>query len=139
MWIYLNDAFLSIVAHRNERDCLLVRARVRGDIERVFPGATSQETRAADYRFRAVIDRQVVADAIAGRLLEIGYDNFKGSVAARDRHDAYLRVWSTTIGGLETVRAPSMARRRPAKKKRVAAAKKQLELGLRGFRRRRRR
>jgi hypothetical protein len=39
MWVFLNDSFLSIVAHRTEPGVLLVRARTAGDIEAVFPQA----------------------------------------------------------------------------------------------------
>ena len=36
MWIVLNKSFLSIVKNRNNENELLVRARVKGDIEKVF-------------------------------------------------------------------------------------------------------
>ena len=39
MWIALNDSFLSIVATPEDPDTLVVRARFKGDIEAVFPGA----------------------------------------------------------------------------------------------------
>lgn len=94
MWIFLNDAFLSIVAHRDRPDDLLVRARAPGDIEMVFPGAVVLSTPAADYPFRAVVDRRVVAGALLSRVAGIDYDNFKGSVAEDTRHDAYLDVWA---------------------------------------------
>lgn len=49
MWICLNDAFLSIVAHRDKPGVLLVRARRPGDIERTFPGVTThQDTHPVD-------------------------------------------------------------------------------------------
>jgi len=39
MWIFLSDSFLSIVDKDDPSGAtLLVRARVAGDIERVFPG-----------------------------------------------------------------------------------------------------
>ena len=93
MWIYLNDAFLSIVAHWEDEEVLLVRARRQSDIERVFPGAEVEETPTADYRFRATLPRHAVADAIAATVTGITYPNFKASVTDRDRHDAYLDVW----------------------------------------------
>ncbi len=92
MWIFLNNAFLSIVAHRDKPDLLLVRARAEGDIERTFPDAETCPV--ADYRYRAELPRQEVATAIAERVSGIDYDNFKGSVQETDRHDAYLHVWS---------------------------------------------
>lgn len=94
MWICLNDAFLSIVAKDCPPDHLLVRARRAGDIERVFPGVSVRESRHTDYRWRAAVPRQRVAEAIAQRLLAIDYDNFKDSVADGALHDAYARVWS---------------------------------------------
>ncbi len=94
MWIHLSDAFLSVVAHRTQPDDLLVRARVAGDIERVFPDAVVTMTPDADYRFRAVLPRGVVAGALAGSVLTIEYDNFKNSVTEHDRHDACMDVWS---------------------------------------------
>jgi hypothetical protein len=93
MWIHLNDAFLSVVAHRTDPGVLLVRARVAGDIERVFPGADVVETPTADYRFRAVLPHAVVGAALVSRLSSIKYDNFKNSVAEDDRHDAYADCW----------------------------------------------
>jgi hypothetical protein len=93
VWIFLNDAFLSIVAHRDDPDALLVRARRQGDIERTFPGAAVSETPAADYRYRATLPRQKVADALAATVAGIDYPNFKASVADPDRHDAYLECW----------------------------------------------
>ena len=93
MWIFLNDSFLSVVAHRDRPDDLLVRARRQGDIERVFPEAEVQTTPAADYAFRAVLPREVVGAAVSKAAEEIAYPNFKGSVTEPDRHDAYMSVW----------------------------------------------
>ncbi len=93
MWIFLNDAFLSIVADRDNGDNLLVRARFPGDITTVFPSAEVAETRRADYRFRARLSRAEVASAIAQALASMTATNFKNSVRERWRHDVYLNVW----------------------------------------------
>ena len=82
MWVYLTEAMLSIVAHRTRPEHLLVRARLPGDIERVFPGADVSETPQADYRFRATVPRAAVADALARAAREIDYDNFKATLRA---------------------------------------------------------
>ena len=50
MWIVLNKSFLSIVKNRNNENQLLVRARVKGDIEKVFDEADVFEDENADYR-----------------------------------------------------------------------------------------
>lgn len=94
MWIFCNDAFLSIVDKAKTPGRLVVRARKKGDIERVFPGAKVSTTPDADYLYRAEIERGAVADAIAERVRGINYSNFKGSVPDRKRHDAYMGVWS---------------------------------------------
>lgn len=94
MWIFLNEAFLSIVDKGGDGTTLLVRARREGDIERVFPKAKVELTPHNDYRFRARIDRESVALAMAEVVRAITYGNFKGSVHERERHDAYMDAWS---------------------------------------------
>jgi hypothetical protein len=95
MWIFLNNAFLSIVADLNNADNLLVRARRAGDIERVFPSAKATETPTGDYRFRASLPRPIVASAMQAAVLKIVYPNFKDSTKDRKRKSVYLRVWRT--------------------------------------------
>jgi hypothetical protein len=94
MWIFLNDSFLSIVTRGQDPHLLLVRGRCKGDIERVFPQASVEETPKADYRFRAVIPREEVSQALTRAVMEIDYGNFKNSVRERDRHDVYAKCWS---------------------------------------------
>ena len=93
MWIFLNDAFLSIVDKGGDGSTLLVRARQHGDLERVFPGSLVQDTPSNDYRFRARIPRDQVAATMASAIASIGYTNLKGSVQDQLRHEAYLGVW----------------------------------------------
>lgn len=94
MWISLSDAFVSIVSDPTDQNLLLVRARRKGDIERVF-GDIYAVTRTPDhdYLFRAHIPRDGVAAVIADALVSIDYGNFKGSVKNQRLHDAYLQVW----------------------------------------------
>lgn len=98
MWICFNDAFLSIVAKDCPPDHLLVRARRKGDIERVFPGAKVKESGATDYRYRAVVPRAAVAKVAAERIMSIDYGNFKNSVEDDDLHAAYSRIWGVMYG-----------------------------------------
>lgn len=93
MWIFLNHAFLSIVDKGGDGSTLLVRARRKGDIESVFPQAKVETTPRNDYRYRARIDRETVAQAIAEAIRAITYGNFKNTVKDRQRHDAYMDVW----------------------------------------------
>jgi hypothetical protein len=96
MWIVLNKSFLSIVENRNNKIELLVRSRVKGDIEKVFSEAEVFEDNNADYKYRSYIDRKIVANTISKELLSINYDNFKNSVSKEEnfRHNAYVNVWS---------------------------------------------
>jgi len=97
MWVCLNDSFLSIVEDFTSTSTpreLLVRSRISGHLEAVFPNTEVREDENSDYRFRSTIQRQVVADAIAKRVMSIDYTNFKDSVKSRPLHDAYMAFWT---------------------------------------------
>lgn len=94
MWIFMNDAFLSVVQLDEEPDFLMVRARQPQDIPRVFPSATVVSLPNRDYAFRARIPRKEVAAAIAEHVTNINYTNFKDSVDEEDRIGAYVDVWA---------------------------------------------
>lgn len=93
MWIMLSNGFLSIVDKAVAPGCLVVRARVAGHIESMFPGAEVARTPGNDYLFRAEIPREEVAGAIAREVAGINYPNFKSSVIDDSYHDALVRVW----------------------------------------------
>ena len=105
MWIFLSDSFLSIVDKGDPSGAtLLVRARAAGDIERVFPGVTVVEGAGTDYRYRARVDRQIVAEKLAAELRSLRYANFKSTVKDRHRHEAYLEVWDAMMDYQSDVR-----------------------------------
>ena len=93
MWLCLNDAFLSIVALPDHPDELLVRARIAGDIERLFPVAQVIAHAGTDYRYRARLPRQQVAAVVAARVQALDYTNFKNSVRDEERHQTYYDLW----------------------------------------------
>jgi chorismate mutase len=93
MWIVKNDSFLSIVEDRNDETRLLVRGRIKGDIEAVFPAAKVETTPSADYLYRAFLPRAEVKTAIAECIDSIDYPNFKGSVKSITRHEIYMKLW----------------------------------------------
>ena len=95
MWLFTNSGFVSIVADRDTKSNLLVRGRLEGDIQSMFPRAKVIKTPHADYLFRASIPRQLVAKTIAKRINDVQYDNFKDSVSDPDLHESYLEVWAT--------------------------------------------
>jgi hypothetical protein len=94
MWLSLNKCFLSIVHKDCKPDELLVRARGKGDIEKVFPAAIGKRTKGTDYLFRAVVKRIDVSNALRDEVMAIDYDNFKDSVRDDELHRAYSSVWS---------------------------------------------
>lgn len=93
MWIFLSDSFLSIIEDLDNPNNLMVRARIEGDIERVFPGAAVTHTPDHDYYYRTSLPKKDVAARIAEKIAAIDYHNFKNSVKERERHDAYFDVW----------------------------------------------
>jgi len=94
MWLSFNKCFLSIVHKDCKPDELLVRARRKGDIEKIFPAAIGKRTQGTDYAFRAVVKREVVAQALRDQVMNLNYTNFKDSVLDDELHLAYSSVWS---------------------------------------------
>jgi len=98
MWVFTNKGFFSIVEDRNDSTKLLVRSRIKGDLERVFDdaiehcGAFITETPNADYRFRVFLPKEMVVAEIAREVSEIDYGNFKNSFADNDDLPSPLRA-----------------------------------------------
>jgi hypothetical protein len=76
MQILLTNAYLSIVADRNNPDRMIVRARRQGHIEAVFPEANVITRPDTEYRYRAFIDRKVVEAQLATITKTLDYDDF---------------------------------------------------------------
>lgn len=119
MWVFLNNSFLSIIDPKAayggggaKSDQLLVRARFKGDIERVFKRAKVVETPKRDYRCRALVSRETVAQAMLRAVNNIDYLNFKGSTKEGWRHDAYQGCW----GVMEAEQYRQHNKRRPQPK-----------------------
>ena len=94
MWVFTNEGILSIVTDRNDSTRLLVRARKKGLIQKHF-SVEEEQNLSADYEFRVFLEKEVVAETVSRLLLEIDYDNFKGSIKDDKYHDKCLQVWST--------------------------------------------
>ena len=96
MWIALNNSFLSIVENRNNKEELLVRSRVRGDIDKIFPDSNIFEMENSDYKYRSYIKKIEVSEKIKEIVTNINYDNFKNSISKSEdqRHSSYLNVWN---------------------------------------------
>lgn len=94
MWVCLNNAFLSIIQPDSNPGILRVRARRKGDIERVFPEAKVSRTPGRDYLYRAHVSREDVQAAMVRQVEAINYPNFKNSVHDDALHYAYGRFWN---------------------------------------------
>ena len=107
MWLFTNHGFLSIVQHLGDPEKLLVRARVRKDLEQFIELLNEiseeehpvAEMELADYRFRTFADRDAVAEVFASIARSIEYGNFKNAVHGDPkRDDAYFKVWEGDAG-----------------------------------------
>lgn len=117
MWIFFPDAMLSFVAHHDKPEFLMVRARIKGDIDRIFPGAKVSRTPRADYLYRATVHRERVGRILTDHAATMGYTNVKGAIPAGDdrRKRAMHDVWqvmfdaqhqAATAAALEPAPAP---------------------------------
>lgn len=103
MWLVTTQGFYSVVAHRERPGRLLIRARVREDLEALraqIPEIAPYEDREADYRWRAEVSVEEWRDALIVLARGIDYDNFKDAVAERqgfEREAVYHRVWSELL------------------------------------------
>jgi hypothetical protein len=94
MWIFLPKSFISVVQKPGDTDVLTVRARIKGDIESVFAQAKVEMNQGTDYKYRARVPRDEVAQVLHDQVMNLSWSNFKGAVKAKKRHDAYMNVWS---------------------------------------------
>ena len=103
MWLFTNQGFYSVVAHREDAETLIVRARDAGDIEALrdqIPGIQPFEDASADYRYRAHVSRSEWVAALAQLTSDLDYDNFKSEVARRqgaDRARLYGHIWGELL------------------------------------------
>lgn len=107
MWLISKYGFVSVVAHEDDSDSVLIRARSREDIAELclladdseipWLGEDSiREDLSADYRYRLTVPLNSwakVAEQIAGL---VDYPNFKAEISKmdRDRAEIYGRVWA---------------------------------------------
>ena len=97
MWIMMKDKFFSIVEDRNNAAYLMVRSRMKGEIESVFSKANVRKTDDGDYTYRASIPRKTVGAIMATEISKINYPSFKDEVEDVARHDAYMSIWWTML------------------------------------------
>jgi hypothetical protein len=90
------DLRRSSIEYRKRKLAKLVRGRIKGDVERLMSckGVFEDTTGQHDYRYRAFLDRDRVADKIAEHVCAIRYAAFKPAVTDKRRGGAYFDVWS---------------------------------------------
>ena len=99
MWLFTTQGFYSVVAHRDEPSKVLVRTRSREDLDALrqqIAGLELIEDPSADYRYRAVVEREEWEVAASALVAAIDYPNFKSAVAERQgsrRAGFYGEVW----------------------------------------------
>lgn len=103
MWVFINDAMFSAVENRNDETEFVVRARIKGDLDRVFPAHQAKvvESEDSDYRFRIFIDRDEFKEAMLAEIDRVDYDNFKSSVYEKWRASLYTKVWAVLFNHQE--------------------------------------
>lgn len=96
MWVFTNNAFVSIVQHRTKPDIFIVRGRVSGDVSRFLglPKKNEIELDVADYRYRIEAEQIDVCRALGRSLAGVTYPNFKDSIVAKWRKEAAMKIWS---------------------------------------------
>ena len=107
MWLFCKSGYFSAVKHNAKPNTILLRARVKGDLERLAEAhqidMRVEHTPAADYAFRAELPVAEWTRAVMEESDAIDYGNFKNAVhdgTARD--DAYMEVWGVMCGLQDT-------------------------------------
>jgi len=103
MWLATKFGFFSVVAHRDDPDLVLVRARSRDDLEQLRGFAEGRDictpliilTATADYCCRIIVARSDWDRLGAALVADIDYTNFKQQVHGDPERDAaYMQMWS---------------------------------------------
>ena len=105
MWLFTKRGFFSIVQHKDDPNLLLVRSRVKGDIEEYWPWAIVKEDEGSDYRYRAFMPRFEVVNRLGNIAHDIDYPDFKASVDDTRRMSWYYQVWEAMSDMQEVFRA----------------------------------
>lgn len=95
MWIFTNRSFISVVVSENSPNFFMVQSRFPGHIEELFPNTHVSEMPFGPYRFRASVQKHVVAQKLLDLAESIDYRNFKDSIRDHRYQEACLDVWAT--------------------------------------------
>lgn len=93
MWLFSQRGFFSIVQHRDKPHILIVKARMRGDIEKYWPDAVIERNEDFDYLYRTELYRHQVEPVILKMIQDVDYASFKGSLEDKRRYLWYVQLW----------------------------------------------
>lgn len=109
MWIFSTKGFFSVVENKDDRNRVIIRARLRKDIDDlkyIFDSLKLRTTKIAinsrsDYHYRFTADRMDWITVMIRLMVGIHYTNFKDAVFDTEsgemkekRQDAYLKIWA---------------------------------------------
>lgn len=98
MWIASKNGFFSIVENRNDSTQVLVRSRVKKDLQELFAENRIFHTPHADYPWRVFASKKEIGEIFLNQLTDLDYPNFKGAIAKipsqADKLEAYHKIWS---------------------------------------------
>ena len=102
MWIFTPTGFLSVVEHRDDSRCLIVRARAKEDLKDIGEFAVQEiiEMPEADYRYRVEVARVTFAAYMRTQVAQLDYPNFKERLHEQNRSELEIereqfayRIW----------------------------------------------
>lgn len=118
MWIFHSGGFISVVAHNEKPDTLLVRARDEGSLLSLVEatGATLRHTPHADYPCRIELAKRAFIEWFAEEVSILDYTNYKAHMWTErpDFSAALHEVWAT-MQSVEEPRVTQEDRDRAAK------------------------
>jgi len=107
MWLITSEGFISVVAHNEKPDTLLVRARDEGSLLSLVEatGATLRRTPSNDYPIRSGVSREALAAWVADQITQLDYTNYKAHMCSvrPEFGDALHDVWAA-MQAVETPR-----------------------------------
>ena len=89
MWVFTQHRMVSVVQHREDPNMLLVRSREPNVLRELFKGTETRihKLPKADYRYRALVDRDGFWDVMIRQINQINYPNFKNHLLNEKRVD----------------------------------------------------
>lgn len=97
MWLFTSEGFVSVVAHSEKPETLLVRARDEDSLLSLVEatGATLRHTPSNDYPYRIEVLRTAYSAWLNDQVSNLDYSNYKAAMGLSrpDFHSALADVW----------------------------------------------